>query len=175
MIAIFLPRKTTRAVNFRLSKAQQNRVVRQCEEINSMIREVHDNLSDIRKAGTATSRLARETHAKHLKGRNSLRRQQQECERINGELKKISDDMRAVRENVTQASRKSFLTVNRARELEKTVAAMSATSSEGTVSNQDTPEKDNNLATVDNPVRVDTVGAKVLAANVVPLARYKSS
>lgn len=160
MIAIFLPRKTTRSVHFQLSEAQQNRVVRQCEEINSMIQEVHTNLSHIRQAGSTTSRLARETHAKHVRGRNSLRRQQEECERINGELKKISDNMRAVRENVALASRKSFLTVNRSRELEKTVASISAPV----------------MPCAAETCSADSVKAlEPAAANVVSLTGYKSS
>ena len=168
IIAIFLPRKTTRSVHFRLSKAQQNRVVRQCQEINSMIQEVHDNLSDIRRAGTTTSRLAKETHAKHLKGRNSLRRQQKECERINGELKKISDDMRAVRENIAMASQKTFLTVNRARELDKTVLAMSSPSA-APASNES-----GNLTSLE-PASSRVITGNVMPANVVPLTGYKSS
>ncbi len=152
MIAIFMPRKKNPSVQYRLSKAQQNRVVRQCEEINSLIREVHDNLSDIRRAGTATSQLARETHAKHLKGRHSLRQQQLECERINSELRKITEDMRAVRENVARASQHSYLTVNRARELEKNVSAMAA------------------------PQPVDNVsaGLEVVTADVVPIAAVRA-
>lgn len=125
MIAIFLPRKNTPSVQYRLSAAQQHRVMRQCEEINALIQQVHVNLSDIRRAGSATSRLARETHHKQLQGRKSLRQQHLECERINSELRKISEEMRTVRHNVAQASRKSYLAMNRVRQLDSTVATMS--------------------------------------------------
>lgn len=129
VIAIFMPRKPVKTVRFNLSQAQQSRVVRQCQEINSMIQEVHENLSSIRQAGTTTIQLTKETHANNIKGRNTLRQQQKECERINSELKKISEDMRAVRENIKASSQKAFLTANRMKQLEDKVVTVTQTSS----------------------------------------------
>lgn len=151
MIAIFLPRKASPSVRYQLSPAQQNRVVRQCEEINALIQEVHVNLSDIRHAGSVTSRVAHETHHKQLQGRQTLRQQQKECERINGELRKISEEMRAVRKNLTLTSRRGFATMNRARDLDHRVKAMSAPAKTGDSS----PEMRSPKAVSLNSVGVD--------------------
>lgn len=112
ILAILLPRKSRVPVKFKLTKAQQRKVLKDCYELNSLIQEVHGNLSDIRHAGKTTTQLTKQSHKTSLKGRQSLIAQQKECERINQELKKISEDMRAVRENVAITSQKTIYSYN---------------------------------------------------------------
>ena len=151
IVAILMPRRASRPVRFELSKAQQKHVLKQCRELNLLIQEVHDNLSDIRAAGSATSRLTKETHANKLRGSKKLRQQQAECERINDELKKVSEEMRAVRKNVALASQKTILTVNKVKHLEDKVTHMSAR----------------------QECSSDLPGSQDIGAEVVSLSRYK--
>ena len=121
IIAYLLPHKARQPVRFKLTAAQQQQVVEQCEELNSLIQEVHENLSDIRRAGSVTSQLTKKTQEHNIRGRNTLKQQQLECERINDGLRKISEEMRAVRRNVSISSQKTYLTHNRLKTLESKV------------------------------------------------------
>ncbi|MCG8670104.1 MAG: hypothetical protein MI867_11865 [Pseudomonadales bacterium] len=128
ILLIFYPRKRN-PVRYQLTPAQQRKVMQGCSELNSLIQEVHDNLSDIRNAGSATIHLTKQTHKNNIEGRKSLQQQQQEYERINNELKQISETMRAVRENVARSSQKTIASYNGLKTLQSKVMNLSATES----------------------------------------------